>query len=165
VSGEHALPPSTAFTPAAAARPVPGSGHAFRLLVATLTEDLFDGQVTYVDLPGLAGHVGVLNHHTPLLALLAEGPLTLYPLEGAPCTLPVAGGIAEVGPWGVTVLADFAGHDTAARQRRMTVARQHAAERRAGLAREHAGHGALARARLDDELSLFWMRALRELRR
>jgi F-type H+-transporting ATPase subunit epsilon len=142
---------------------VPGSSHAFRLMVATLTQDLFDGQVAYVDLPGLGGHVGVLHRHTPLLTLLAEGPLTMYPIEGPPRTLPVAGGIAEIGPWGVTVLADFAGHGTAAEKRRMDAARQRAAERRAS---QHASsRTAQARARLDDELNLFWLRALREFRR
>jgi len=151
------------FAPAPAARPVPGSGQPFRLMVATLTEDLFDGQVTYVDLPGLGGHVGVLSRHTPLLTLLAEGPLTVYPVQGQPSTLLVRGGIAEASAWGVTVLADFAGHDAIADQRRMDIARQRAAERQAGhLARRGS---AFTRARLDDELNQFLIRALRELKR
>jgi F-type H+-transporting ATPase subunit epsilon len=151
------------FAPAPAAPPVPGSGPPFRLMVATLTEDLFDGQVTYVDLPGLGGHIGVLNHHTPLLTLLAEGPLTVYPVDGPPSVLPVRGGIAEVGAWGVTVLADFAGHDLAADQRRMDEARRRAAERHAGHSSRHGT--AFARGRLDDELNQFLVRALRDLKR
>jgi F0F1-type ATP synthase epsilon subunit len=140
--------------------------HAFRLLVTTLNDGLFDGPVTYVELPGIAGHVGVLKRHTPLLTLLADGPLTLHPVDGPPRVLPVMGGIAEAGPWGVTVLADFAGHGVAAEKHRMDAARQRSATRHAHRPPERLLPGsAAARARLDDELNLFLVRALRELRR
>jgi F0F1-type ATP synthase epsilon subunit len=137
---------------------------AFGLKVATFNEDLFDGPVTYVDLPGIAGHVGVLGRHTPLLTLLADGQLTLHPVDGPPRVLPVMGGIAEVGPWGVTVLADLAGHDAAAEQRRMAAARERSATRHAQQGDLLSGSAA-ARARLDDELKLFLVRALNELKR
>jgi F-type H+-transporting ATPase subunit epsilon len=150
----------------AALTAIPRDAPAFRLLIATLNDDVFDGQVTYVDLPGLAGHVGVLNRHTPLLTLLADGPLTLYPVEGAPRTLPVMGGIAEVGPGGVTVLADFAGRSVDTEKHRMDAARERSATRHARQPRSEVTPGVLTdRARLDDELNLFLNRALRELRR
>jgi F-type H+-transporting ATPase subunit epsilon len=165
-----ALPEQSAaldfITPAAAAQTARDDRHAFGLLVATLNDDLFDGPVTYVDLPGIAGHVGVLKRHTPLLTLLADGLLTLHPLDGPPCTLPVMGGIAEVGPWGVTVLADLAGHGEAAGKLRMDAARERSAMRHARQPQGEAIPGALIdrRTRLDDELSLFLIRTLRELR-
>jgi F0F1-type ATP synthase epsilon subunit len=144
----------------------PAERPAFRLLVTTLIDELFDGPVTYVDLPGIAGHIGVLGQHTPLLALLADGRLTLHPVGGPPRTLPVAGGIAEAGPWGVTVLADLAGHHEAAAKRRMQAARERSAARRAHQPPSRLLPGAAAaRARLDDELNLFLVRALRQLRR
>jgi len=139
--------------------------HAFRLLVTTLNDDLFDGPVTYVDLPGIAGHVGVLWRHTPLLTLLAEGLLTLHPAKGSPRTLPVMGGVAEAGPWGVTVLADLAGHDAIAEKRRMDAARQRSVARHANQVQSLSSGTAAARARLDDELNLFLISALRELKR
>ncbi|MDR0480008.1 MAG: ATP synthase F1 subunit epsilon [Burkholderiaceae bacterium] len=149
--------------PAAVSR----GGPAFRLLIATFDNEVFDGQVTYVDLPGIAGHVGVLKRHTPLLTLLADGPLTLHPLDGPPRTLPVMGGIAEVGPRGVTVLADFAGRDVEAEKQRMDAARERSVTRHARQPRGDAAPGALfdRRTRLDDELSLFLIRTLRDLKR
>jgi F-type H+-transporting ATPase subunit epsilon len=134
----------------------------FRLLVATFNENLFDGAVTYVELPGLAGHVGVLKHHTPLLTLLADGPLTLHPADGPPRVLPVMGGIAEAAPWGVTVLADFAGHGVAAEKQRMDAARGRSAARQP---HRPPPNSPAARARLSDALNMFLIRALRDLRR
>ncbi|MDR2992053.1 MAG: hypothetical protein LBU72_09110 [Burkholderiaceae bacterium] len=158
-SASSASPQSQPAVPA-----VHANRPAFRLVVATLNDDLFDGQVTYVDLPGIAGHIGVLDRHTPLLTLLADGQLTLHPVDGPPRALPVMGGIAEAGPWGVTVLADLAGHDAAAEQRRMAAARQRSAVRHAQQGDLLSGSAA-ARARLDDELKLFLIRALNELKR
>ncbi len=67
----------------------------------------FSGEVDQVDVPGAEGDFGVLAGHAPLIALLRPGLMTVY-AAGEKTRLVVLGGFAEVGPDGLTVLADVA---------------------------------------------------------
>ena len=67
----------------------------------------FSGEVDQVDVPGSEGDFGVLAGHAPLIALMRPGVLTAY-AGGEQVKLVVMGGFAEVGPKGLTVLADVA---------------------------------------------------------
>ena len=67
----------------------------------------FSGEVDQVDVPGAEGDFGVLAGHAPLIALLRPGLMTVY-VAGDKTQLVVLGGFAEVGPDGLTVLADVA---------------------------------------------------------
>jgi F-type H+-transporting ATPase subunit epsilon len=68
---------------------------------------LFSGEVSQVDLPGTEGDMGVLAQHAPLVTTLRPGILVIYD-EGGQQRVVVNGGFAEVGPAGLTVLADMA---------------------------------------------------------
>jgi F-type H+-transporting ATPase subunit epsilon len=68
---------------------------------------LFSGEVDQVDVPGSEGDFGVLAGHAPLVATLRPGILTMYREDGE-LRVVVNGGFAEVGPSGLTVLADMA---------------------------------------------------------
>lgn len=68
---------------------------------------LFSGEVDQVDLPGVEGDMGILAGHAPLVTPLRPGILTIYN-GGSREAVVVIGGIAEVGPAGLTVLADQA---------------------------------------------------------
>jgi F-type H+-transporting ATPase subunit epsilon len=65
----------------------------------------FSGEVDQVDVPGAEGDFGVLAGHAPLIALIRPGIMTVY-AGGEQTKLVVLGGFAEVGPDGLTVLAD-----------------------------------------------------------
>ena len=67
----------------------------------------FSGEVDQVDVPGAEGDFGVLAGHAPLIALLRPGLMTVS-AGGEKTKLVVLGGFAEVGPDGLTVLADVA---------------------------------------------------------
>jgi F-type H+-transporting ATPase subunit epsilon len=67
----------------------------------------FSGEVDQVDVPGSEGDFGVLAGHAPLISLLRPGIMTVY-AAGEGIKLVVLGGFAEVGPGGLTVLADVA---------------------------------------------------------
>jgi F-type H+-transporting ATPase subunit epsilon len=67
----------------------------------------FSGQVDQVDVPGAEGDFGVLAGHAPLISLLRPGVMTIY-AAGNQVKIVVLGGFAEVGPEGMTVLADVA---------------------------------------------------------
>jgi F-type H+-transporting ATPase subunit epsilon len=68
---------------------------------------LFAGDVGQVDLPGSEGDMGVLAGHAPLVTTLRPGIIVVY-REGGDLRVVVNGGFAEVGPAGLTVLADMA---------------------------------------------------------
>lgn len=54
------------------------------------------------------GDMGILPGHSPVLALLAEGELTIEPMEGGPVKAHVKGGFFSVDEDKVTVVADEA---------------------------------------------------------
>lgn len=79
-----------------------------RLDVISLTGPLWSGEVREVSLPGREGRFGVMARHLPLLSLLREGMLHLYPAQGEPEQIYVSGGYVEVQPDRVLVVADLA---------------------------------------------------------
>jgi F-type H+-transporting ATPase subunit epsilon len=68
---------------------------------------LFGGEVSQVDLPGSEGDMGVLAGHAPLVTALRTGIIVVF-RESGDLRVVVNGGFAEVGPSGLTVLADMA---------------------------------------------------------
>jgi len=68
---------------------------------------VFAGEVRQVDVPGAEGDFGVLADHAPMVSTLRPGVLTIFG-EGAEQRIVVNGGFAEVGPSGLTVLAEMA---------------------------------------------------------
>jgi len=69
--------------------------------------ELFSGQVDQVDLPGSEGDLGVLPNHSPLMAAIRTGAITVY-ANGTEEKFFVEGGFADVTPAGLTVLAELA---------------------------------------------------------
>ena len=79
----------------------------FHFELASPEKLVFSGEVDQVDVPGSEGDFGVLAQHAPLVTTLRPGILTVY--RGAEKQrIVVLGGFAEVGPTGLTVLADVA---------------------------------------------------------
>jgi F-type H+-transporting ATPase subunit epsilon len=68
---------------------------------------VFEGDVDIVVLPGSAGEMGILPHHAPLLTTLKYGIIKVR-TQGKEEIFTVAGGVAEIQPEIVTVLADAA---------------------------------------------------------
>jgi F-type H+-transporting ATPase subunit epsilon len=68
---------------------------------------VYEGQADIITLPGIEGEMGILPLHAPLITPLSYGIITVR-LEGKEDVFTVAGGIVEVQPDVVTVLADAA---------------------------------------------------------
>jgi F-type H+-transporting ATPase subunit epsilon len=68
---------------------------------------VFQGDVDIVVLPGASGEMGILPHHSPVLSVLQFGVIRVRS-KGEEQFFTVAGGVAEVQPDQVTVLADAA---------------------------------------------------------
>ena len=69
---------------------------------------LISSDVAQVDVPGSEGDFGVLAGHAPLVTTMRPGILVIYRDGQAPLRIVINGGFAEVGPNGLTVLADTA---------------------------------------------------------
>ena len=77
--------------------------------VVSAEEEIFSGEAEFVVLPGEAGELGIYPRHTPLITRIKPGAVRIVPPGGGEETLIfVAGGILEVQPQLVTVLADTA---------------------------------------------------------
>ena len=82
--------------------------------VVSAEESIFSGEAEFVVLPGVAGELGIYPRHTPLITRIRPGTVEITPAGGGEKQLIfVAGGILEVQPKVITVLADTAirGHD------------------------------------------------------
>ncbi len=82
--------------------------------VVSAEESIFSGEAKFVALPGENGELGILPRHTPLITRIRPGAVRIEKADGSGEEFVfVAGGILEVQPGTVTVLADTAirGHD------------------------------------------------------
>ena len=89
---------------------------------------VYQNDVDMVVLPGAAGQMGILPHHSPLLTVLNFGIITVK-VKGIEEYFTVAGGVAEVQPDQVTVLADAAENVKEIDEERALKAQQRAEER------------------------------------
>ena len=69
--------------------------------------ELFSGEVDQVDIPGTEGDLGIFPDHSPLMAAIRTGAITVY-ADGADTEFFVQGGFADVTPAGLTILAERA---------------------------------------------------------
>lgn len=77
--------------------------------VVSAEESIFSGLAEFVVLPGEAGELGILPGHMPLMTRIKPGAVRLkIPNQTEEELIFVAGGVLEVQPGLVTVLADTA---------------------------------------------------------
>lgn len=77
--------------------------------VVSAEERIFSGLAEFVALPGESGELGILPGHTPLITRIRPGEVRIkVPNQAADELIFVAGGLLEVQPGLVTVLADTA---------------------------------------------------------
>jgi F-type H+-transporting ATPase subunit epsilon len=88
--------------------------HTIHVDVVSAEESIYSGEAAFVVLPGEAGELGIYPRHTPLITRIKPGSVRIQPAGGGEEELIfVQGGILEVQPGVITVLADTAirGHD------------------------------------------------------
>lgn len=78
-----------------------------RCEIVSQDRTVFQDDVDIVILPGSAGEMGILPHHAPVLTILKYGVIKIRK-GGKEELFAVAGGVAEVQPTIVTILADAA---------------------------------------------------------
>jgi F-type H+-transporting ATPase subunit epsilon len=129
--------------------------------VVSAEESIFGGDAEFVVLPGEAGELGIYPRHAPLITRIKPGVVRIK-VQGRSDEeqVFVAGGILEVQPHVVTVLAD-----TAIRGRDLDEAKANEALKRAEEARRNATDK-LAIAQVEAEISILaaQLAAIRKLR-
>ena len=96
--------------------------------VVSAEASIFSGEAKFVALPGEAGELGVLPKHTPLITRIRPGAVRIEKADGGEEFVFVAGGILEVQPGVVTVLADTAIRGKDLDEAKATEAKQRAEE-------------------------------------
>lgn len=82
--------------------------NVFQVDVVSAEAEIYSGAAEFVVLPGESGELGIYPRHTPLITRIKPGTVRVRLASGGEETIFVAGGILEVQPDGVTVLADTA---------------------------------------------------------
>jgi len=80
----------------------------FQCDVVSAEKEIWSGQATQVFASGVAGELGIYPRHTPLITQLKPGPVRVVDANGEEQFFFCGGGIIEVQPHIVTVLADTA---------------------------------------------------------
>lgn len=128
--------------------------------VVSAEESIFSGDAEFVALPGEAGELGIYPRHTPLITRIRPGVVRIKSPGKEEEQVFVAGGILEVQPNVVTVLAD-----TAIRGKDLDEAKARDALAKAEEARKNAG-SELEIAKVEAEMSALaaQLAAIRKLR-
>ena len=98
-----------------------------RCEIVSQDRTVFTGDVDIVVLPGAAGEMGILPEHAPVLTTLKYGFIRVRK-NGKEEVFAVAGGVAEVQPDIVTILADAAENVLEIDEARADAARKRAEE-------------------------------------
>ena len=76
--------------------------------IVSAETEIFSGEVAMVFASGVAGELGIAPRHAPLITLLKAGEVRVQMQDGSHQNYYVSGGILEVQPYLVSVLADTA---------------------------------------------------------
>lgn len=128
--------------------------------IVSAEAEIFSGTVTMVFAPAEMGEVGIAPRHAPLLTRLKPGEIRIQQADGSEQSFFVSGGMLEVQPHVVTVLAD-----TAIRAHDLDEAAAMEAKERAErlLADKHADID-YAKAQAELAQSIAQLRAIQKLR-
>ncbi|MCW8956096.1 MAG: F0F1 ATP synthase subunit epsilon [Gammaproteobacteria bacterium] len=76
--------------------------------IVSAEQEIWSGFASMVFAPGVMGELGILPRHTALLTRLKPGEVRVLAIDGSEQSYFISGGILEIQPHVVTVLADTA---------------------------------------------------------
>jgi len=82
--------------------------HTIQCDIVSAQEEIFSGEASMIFATGSVGELGISPRHAPLITQLKPGPVRVQQPDGEEAFFFVGGGILEVMPHLVTVLADTA---------------------------------------------------------
>jgi F-type H+-transporting ATPase subunit epsilon len=99
-----------------------------RVDIVSAEGEIFSGNAAMVFAPAKLGEIGIAPRHAPLLTDLKPGEVRVQDDEGAERLFYVTGGVLEVQPYLVTILADSALHAEQLDEEAALAARERARE-------------------------------------
>lgn len=94
--------------------------------VVSVKESIFSGTIKMLIAKGVGGELGIMPGHTPLITLLQPGPVRVQREDGSEEIIYVSGGVLEVQPHVITLLADSAIRADDLNEAQILEARKHA---------------------------------------
>jgi F-type H+-transporting ATPase subunit epsilon len=76
--------------------------------IVSAEQEIFHGEATLIVATGEQGELGIAPRHAPLITRLKPGKVVVTQADGSQVDIAISGGILEVQPQLVTVLADTA---------------------------------------------------------
>ncbi|WP_188208860.1 F0F1 ATP synthase subunit epsilon [Neisseria subflava] len=93
--------------------------------VVSSEQNIYSGEASFVVVPTVQGELGIYPRHEPIMSLVRPGALRLtVPGEAEEVLVAVSGGVLEVQPDKITVLADVAVRSTEMDQARAEAAKK-----------------------------------------
>ncbi|MBT0730145.1 MULTISPECIES: F0F1 ATP synthase subunit epsilon [Rosenbergiella] len=81
---------------------------SFHLTVVSAEKEMFSGVVQHIQVSGSEGELGIFHGHTPLLTAIKPGLVRIVKQDNSEEIIYLSGGILEVQPNDVNVMADTA---------------------------------------------------------
>ncbi len=132
-----------------------------QLDIVSAEEEIFSGDVEFVVARATEGEIGIMPRHAPLLAMLQPGEVRVRRPGGEEQFFFVSGGMIEVQPKAVTILAD-----TAMRAKDLDEAAAQEAKQRAEEAiRNRSGEMDYAQVQAELAAAAAQIRAIQSLRK
>ncbi|MEW5838706.1 MAG: ATP synthase F1 subunit epsilon [Pseudomonadota bacterium] len=133
-----------------------------RVDIVSGDQAVMGGEATFVVVPTVAGELGITPRHTQLLAVMRAGEVRVTDAKGSVQHIFVSGGVLEVQPNGITILADGALREDDARALEIAAeeARLKALESRVEIGTRETDYFRL-RGAIDAEERLRWIREIR----
>ena len=129
--------------------------------IVSAEAEIFHGEATLVVATGVMGELGIAPRHAPLITRLKPGQVRVHAADGSELFFYVSGGILEVQPQVVTVLAD-----TAIRARDLDeAAARHAKENAERLLANRTDAVEIAQAQAELLQAIAQLRAIEQLRK
>ncbi|MFC2036730.1 F0F1 ATP synthase subunit epsilon [Chloroflexota bacterium] len=133
-----------------------------RCEVVTAERIVLEDDVDMVVAPGIEGQLGILPHHAPMMTALTYGELILHRQGREDEFIAIGGGLMEVGPDHVTILADSAERAEEIDEERAEAARRQAEDT---MVQKHREDVDLARAEASLRRSVIRLKVARRKRR
>jgi F-type H+-transporting ATPase subunit epsilon len=135
--------------------------HTINVDIVSAEGEIFSGEATMVFVPAVQGELGIAPRHAPLLTALKAGEVRVQTPDGEEHDFYVGGGMLEIQPQRVTVLAD-----TALRAKDLDEAAALAARQRADeMLRERGEEISIADAEAEVARAVEQLRTLARLRK
>lgn len=129
--------------------------------IVSAEAEIFSGPATMIFVPGVMGELGIMPRHAPLLTKIKPGEVRIRTEDGNEEFFYVSGGMLEIQPHVITILAD-----TAARAKDLDEAAAQAAKQRAEqVLKDKKGDMDLAQAEAELAEALAQIKAIQSLRK